>query len=287
MILSALVLSSLLGAPPDVIAVDNGAMRIEIDPRHFDVRFVGVPGGENFLDPAFRGERPGGDVERSVSGGLITLVYPFVDDAALANGPADVLDKGPRHAVLMGPVSPESGLRVRKEIRLADTEPRAVFTVTVLAAKPEPVEISVRNEARVPIGSILRIATGNDPLLVIDAPGPLELDMRELRSISVPPANIAYRIVLGALTESLFHVRENSAWSRQMADIHTPGTAYADKRNAVLVLDRPGNEYTATVNGAIGKVSSAAPAVFREIWEIGSERAAIRGAHPDPGETAH
>ncbi len=286
MVFSAWVVSLALGAAPDIVALDNGAMRIEIDPREFVVRFVGKPGGENFLDPVIQGERTPADAEHTPSAGLTTQVLPFPDDDALTHGPAEVLRQGPLHAVLMGPVSPENGLRVRKEFRLADTEARAVFTVTVLAEKPDPLEVTVRNEARVPIGSALSAATGDAPLQVIESPAPLELKMDALGPIDVPPADIPGRVMLGALTATLFHYRGQTRWAREVADVRLPVNAFPGGRNAVLVLDRPANDYTATLAGAPGKVTSAAPLVFRELWIIETGSAVTPAPRPGPGETS-
>ncbi len=287
MVLSAVMFMALWGAPSDAVVLDNGAMRIEIDPGRFNVRFVGAPGGDNFLDPVFRAVRAPADAGPPPSGGLITQILPFPDDAVLANGPAEVLDQGPGYVVLLGPVSPGNGLRVRKEIRLADTEPRAVFTVTVLSEKAGPTAIVIRNEARVPIGSVLRAATGRGPLQVIEAPGPLDLQVNNLVSIAVPLADMPYRVVLGALTEALFHVRGRVTWSRQMADIHAPGNVFPDQRNAVLELDRPANNYLAAMNGASGRVTSASPVVFREIWVIEAGIPVPGAPGPDADKAPH
>ena len=266
--LSALMVLMSAFASHDIIALDNGAIRVEIDPRWFNIRFVGVPGGENFLDPVFRGERPERDSTADRRDGLTTAIYPFLDDPVSKEARAEVADVGPHHAVLVGPLSTATGLRIKKEIRLGDTEPRAVFIVTVLSERQEPVEIAVHNIARVPMGTTLRPAVGIDPLQVIESPAPLLLDLNGLKSAAVPLAEVPGRVVLGALTESLFHVRGDLTWSRQSMTNYQQESKYIDNRNVVLTLDQTSYSYTANLVSSTAKVSAASPLVSRESWEI-------------------
>jgi hypothetical protein len=127
-----ILLQSFLGSP-NVVALDNGAIRIEVEPELFAIRFIGTPGGKNFLDPLYVRDSVRASEGPLESGGLTTSLDPAGPQAAeLSRGPTRTIDSGWYHLVLIGPVAEESGLRLRKEIRIDPREPKAWFTVTVL-----------------------------------------------------------------------------------------------------------------------------------------------------------
>lgn len=91
----------------EIITLENGPLRIEIDPAVFNVRFVGFPGGKNFVEPHFIEERDRSGSMWLDPGGVTTDLIPMEEeDAALRRGPAEVVEASDRHVVLLGAESP-------------------------------------------------------------------------------------------------------------------------------------------------------------------------------------
>ena len=110
----------------DIITLENGPLRIEIDPAVFNVRFVGFPGGKNFVESHHVEERERGGPGWLDPGGVTTDLIPLeAEDAALRRGPAEIIESSDRHVVLLGTESAELGVRIKKEIRLDQAEAKA------------------------------------------------------------------------------------------------------------------------------------------------------------------
>src|SRR5688572_14071968 len=94
-------LSSAMGAP---LALDNGKIRVELESRTFSVRFIGFPGGNNFLEPAHLTETELAGTGWLDPGGLFTDVLPVrTEDAMLRRGPAEVVEQRDDYVLLLGP----------------------------------------------------------------------------------------------------------------------------------------------------------------------------------------
>ena len=133
------------------IALDNSAMRVEVDPRLFSVCFVGLPNRSNFVEPTqptqeeIEGE---GWVD---PGGLHTDLVPYQgQDAAIRRGPADVVERTATSVVMLGPVSGTLKVRLKKEIELDEHKPRAVFKVSASPSRPKRFVLpcATRSESR-------------------------------------------------------------------------------------------------------------------------------------------
>jgi len=254
------------------IALDNGAIRVEVDPAVFSVRFVGRPGGRNLLDPAYisYAERNGG--AWLDPGGLVTDVIPLeTQDAALRRGPAEVIDQDADSVVLLGAVSETLGLRLRKEIRLEGAAPRARFTVTLLPTSPTPRTAALRNTARVPLGSVLRgdgEASIIRPFSGTDSTSGLVATAGSGWRIAVPPRTAAREVILGAFVPEAALELRDAVWRRRIAEMPAEESAAPYHSTFLCVLDDTSRVYGAVLQSALVEVSAASPLVFTEEWRL-------------------
>ena len=267
-----IILQSFLGAP-GVLALDNGAIRIEVDPDLFAVRFIGRPGGENFLDPIYVRDSVRISEGLVDSGGLTSAVEPAgLQSAALSRGPARVIDSGPYHLVLIGPVSEESGLRIRKELRIDPVEPKAWFIVTVLSLKKEAVELSVVNSARLPMGTAVSIpgSEGASFHALEDGIGTLPVDGAGGGSAIIPLSPRVARLIgrWGGPAGGVVIENATGIWIRKIEGALAEAPAYVDKASLVLSIDDEAMRYSVDLRSARADVDSATPLILREAWEL-------------------
>jgi hypothetical protein len=267
-----ILLHTLLGAP-EVLALDNGAIRIEIEPELFAVRFIGKPGGENFLDPIYVRDTVRNSEGVAESGGLTTIVEPMgLRAAVLSRGPARLIDSGPYHVVLIGPVAEESGLRIRKDIRIDPKEPKAWYTVTVLFLKKEPVELSVVNSATIPMGTTVstREPEGASLHALEDALGALEVEAVGGGVVFVPPSlRVAGRKGRwGGSAGGAAFKNPNGIWVRKIDGPLLDAQAYNDEAPLVFSINDKAMRYAVEMRSPRTSVDSATPLILREMWQL-------------------
>lgn len=191
----------------DAIVLDNGAMRVEVDTLVFSIRFVGFPGGANFVEPQFLADAARDGSAWLDPGGLTTDLVPMeAHDAALRRGPAEVLVQEPTRVVLLGAESPELGLRLKKEIRLDPSEARAYYIVTALSSRADGPMVAIRNTARLPLRTTVRIprkgttfapnpATEKSPWALVKSV--------DFWLVPIPPTSKVEALVLGGMSPAL------------------------------------------------------------------------------------
>jgi hypothetical protein len=267
-----LLLISAAIAQADLLVLDNGAMRVELDARLFSVRYVGLSEGKNFVEPLAVAKEVRHGTEWADPGGLHTDVLPFDDkEAALRRGPADIVEHTDHSVRLVGPPSPKYGIRTEKEIRLHANKPRALYSVIVRAVSEESGEWAVRNTVRVPLRSTLRVDRADGTIAALagtESILPAVVKSSNYWLIPVPPAGRMKGVALGAFVPRVRLQNESGVWTRRLVTM--PGTAKQTPQQStfVCVLDNETRSYGAMLQSETAKVSPLAPLVFREEWTI-------------------
>ncbi len=276
-------LSAAVGGP---VALDNGKIRIELDSRTFSVRFVGVPGGRNFLEPVHLtpAELDGrGWIE---PGGLITDVLPIQpEDAVLRRGPADLIERRDDYVLLLGPEHPESHWRVKKEVQLVRDAAALTYKVTVLTSLKDERDLRIRNTARNAWSGAL--------IAPVDA-GPMKLVRGRFEGVEkilkypedsyvfpLHSKNRRSRAVLASPASELTMNTEFGVWTRRLEIQSSLEEPEAENRMGMMaLLDDDTHIYESALEGAQSGVNVGAPLVVIEHWTIGPP--AGMPVHKDP-----
>lgn len=267
----AAVLFSSVGAP---LALDNGKIRIELEPRTFSVRFIGFPGGNNFLEPAHLTQTELAGTAWLDPGGLFTDVLPVrSEDAVLRRGPAEVVEQREDYVLLLGPEHPESRWRVKKEVQLARDAAELTYKVTVLSALKDERDIRIRTTARL---------DWSGALLVPVAPGRMSLvrgafeDVSELlefpeETYTVPlrSRKLRTRAVLSSASPEVTMATDFGVWKRSL-EIRSalPDPEAENRIRTLALLDDPSHTYEAALEGAQSGTNVGSPLVVVEHWSV-------------------
>ncbi len=285
MIASAVFLASALTALSAPIALENGALEIQVQPETFAIVSFRALTEANFVMPL----PVSGDAAQAAEwldpGGLVTDVLPSGEqDAALRRGPAAVVEREEGRLVLEGPVAAVSGLRLRKEIILGPRgDPSARFRVTVFATRSEAQRVYVRNTVRLPGRSTLRVARRDGtirPLAGAESIYPAVVKSLDYWLIPVPPTAAMKGVVLGALSSGLHETRGRAVWVRRVALPLADASAYDHGVNVLCLLDTPSGTFGAALQGCWAEVSVSCPLVFEEEWRVASRARLDGGERP-------
>jgi hypothetical protein len=265
------VAAGLALAEPTVI-LDNGAIRVEIDPQVFAVCYVGIPGEANFLSPLpvdAAARDPAAWVD---AGGLQTDLLPLTrQDAAVRRGPAKVIEQRKDYVALLGPPSAISGMQVKKEVQLLGTSPRARFRVSVLRVGAGEDAVSIRNTARVGPGVTLRLDRSEGAPRMLAGSETLEpyfVKSRKYWIIPVPSTSPARGVIAGALVSTVSVVNRSSVWRRHLAAAPRPGDVLPKDCSVLCLLDDPTQTYGVAMQGPTASVRSGAITALEEDWEV-------------------
>jgi len=266
--LNVLIASCIIAAAS--LVLDNGAVRVEVDPSLFSVRFIGMPGGTNFLEPLFVNETGRRGKDWLDPGGLVTDLIPCeARDAALRRGPAEVVVHDGQSLVLIGPPSEQMPLRLKKEIRLMGTEARVVFRVTVLSTSPEPLPLALRNTARLPHGVTLHVNKSDATIRSLadtDSIFPAVVKSSRYWLIPVPPAGPVDHVLLGAFVPELACQGNGGTWIRRIENMPADGQTVPQESTFLCILDNETRSYGAALQCARVPVDAGRPLVFTEEW---------------------
>lgn len=278
------VLSSAFGAS---LALDNGKIRVEVEPRTFSVRFIGLPGGHNFLEPVHLTATEIAGSGWLDPGGLVTDVLPVrSENAVLRRGPAEVVERRDDYVLLLGPEHPESRWRVKKEIQLARDAGELTYKVTVLSSLKDERDIRIRTTARL---------NGNGALTVPVAPGRMSLvrgayeevlNLLEFpdESYAIPlrSRKLRSRAVLSSPSPEVTMTTEFGVWKRRL-EIRSalPEPETKNRIRMLALFDDPTHTYEAALEGAQSGANVGSPLVVVEHWSVSS----VAGGEPIARET--
>jgi len=254
------------------IALDNGAIRVEVDPELFAVRFVGGPGGENFVESLYVPSEVRAGKAWADAGGIPTDLVPCEGrDAALRRGPAEVIEHTAHSVVLLGPLSETLYVRLKKTVEIDPREPSARYTVTVIATEPQPQTFAICNTVRVPPETRLRIERADGVLKVLAGAETVEAAAETSPAgwaISVPPAERLEGVVLGAFVPKVTHENDYGAWTREIVSMPADESDVPREATFLCFLDAVSVNYWAVLQGPRVEVRPSSPAVFVERWTV-------------------
>jgi len=263
----SLLVAAMISADP--VVLENGVLRIEIDPEVFSLRYIGFSGGRNFVEPI-----PFDDMKSVKAwldpGGLTTDVLPVAArDASIRRGPAEVLKQDALCLVMLGPVSAETQLQLKKEIRL-DPENAAVwYNVSALTPSPEKRSCFVRNMGRIPQGSTLRVKKQDVNIRTLQGKtslAPVVVKSMQFWLIPVPPTHRTENALLGAFVDTVEIQNREGLWRRRIHHM-PPDPDHADQESTfVCVLDDKTRSYGVALQSGRQELSAQSPVLFSEEW---------------------
>jgi hypothetical protein len=263
----------------DAVVLDNGAIRIEVEPQVFAVRFVGFPGGSNFLDPLYVSPDDRNGSAWLDPGGLVSDVVPIEGhDPALRRGPGEVLEKRTDYLALLGPASSQNGLRIKKEFALDASSAKARYTVSVTVTGPKAASCAVRNTARLANASTLRVEKSDGTIRVLagaDSVLPAVVNSNQYWIIPVPPTAPMKNVVLGAFVSKIVHVNKQGTWTRRIVNPPSDTKAVPSESSFVCLLDSETRSFGAAFQGATTPLEPCCALTFEEEWTLekrGNER---------------
>ncbi|NUM52993.1 MAG: hypothetical protein HUU46_05055 [Candidatus Hydrogenedentes bacterium] len=250
-------------------SLDNGAIRIEVEPRLFAVRFVGFAGKQNFVESLSVDEAVAAGTDWADAGGLHTDVIPYTDkDAAVRRGPAEVVEVRNDYIAMLGPPSEASGVRVKKEIQLDASAPRAQFRVTVQRAGAEPSTFALRNTVRLPVKSTVRLERTDGDIRVLAGADELVgvVKSRRYWLVPVPPTRALRGVVLGAQAPRMIVANDSGTWTRTLVNPPVDKSKVPNESTFLCVLDSGSGSYGAALQGALAQVKTGEFVTIEEEW---------------------
>lgn len=264
-------LASAFGGP---LALDNGKIRIELEARTFSVRYIGIPGGNNFLEPTHLTATELASTGWIEPGGLTTDVLPIrAGDAVLRRGPAEVVEQRDDYVLLLGPEHPESHWRVKKEFQLTRDTAELTCKVTVLSSLKEERDIRIRNTARLAWTGALTVPVEPGRMSLIrgkfEGVGELLLAPESAYQIPLMSTQARERAVLSSPSPEVRMVTDFGVWTRQLEIRSSLPEPEAEGRIRMLaLLDDGTHTYQAALEGAQSGVNVGAPLVVIERWTV-------------------
>lgn len=255
----------------DPVLLENSvSLRVEVDPLIFSVRFLGFSGGRNFLEPLHVSEEERAGKDWLDPGGLVTDLIPGISrDAALRRGPAEVVSQDRLSVVMLGPESPESRLRMRKEIRLSEHLPELTYRVTVLTDGETSSTGALRNTVRLPQGTTLRIRKEMGTLRPLTEGGNVTHAVVQSNLywlIPVPPTAPIETLLLGAYVPEVTIENADGLWTRRLTGMPDDPGRVPLQSTFLAILDDPTRSYGAALQGWSAEIRSNAPLTLSEEW---------------------
>lgn len=265
---------ALLSASSGPVALDNGKIRIELEPRTFSVQFIGVPGGDNFLEPIHLTATELDGAGWLEPGGLTTDVLPARrEDAVLRRGPAEVVEQRDDYVLLLGPEQPELHWRVKKEVQLARDTPELTYKVTVLSSLKGERDVRIRNMARMAWRGSLKVPAAAGPVGLLRGafPGFDDLLKESDTTFTIPllPPADRVRAVLTSPSAEVMHETPSGSWTRRI-EIYSalPEEGATNQIRMMALLDDASHSYQSALEGGQSGVNVGAPLVVIEHWSL-------------------
>lgn len=253
------------------VFLDNGHIRIEFSPEDFQVVFVGIPNGKNFLEVVkLERGKTAEDNEHKEAFSSDLLPYKGLDPV-LRYGPGVVKELSREHVVAESPLSTVYGVRIRKEIRLYPAQPKASMRVTVLSESDAPMDLAIRNTARLPQDSTIRVEKRGDSMKVLagaDSLAPWVVNSVRYWLVPIPPTSHADQVILGAVAEEVELENETGVWVRRILDMPRQPDMLPQQNSFLCLLDEKTHTFASVLQSPWFSCSKSKPLDFREVWTI-------------------
>lgn len=260
---------ALLGADSSV-ALDNGTVRVVVEPRLFAITFVGFSDKASFVSPldVSTALREGNGV--ADAGGLVTDLIPYdPKDAVVRRGPAEIVEQRDDYIAMLGPPSEISGARMKKEIQLDADAPRAHFRVTVQRVAAEAGSFAIRNTIRLPEKSTVRLERTDGDVRVLagsDVPYTGVVKSRRYWLIPSPPTKELRGVILGADATRMIVANDSGTWTRKIVEPPADKSKVPNASPFLCLLDSRTGSYGAALQGATMEIKSGEFITFEEEW---------------------
>lgn len=263
----------LLAVPVLPVALENDAVRVEVDPQLMSVRYFGPPDGPNLVEPLHvepRDRRLGDWLD---AGGVTWDVAGApAHDATLRRGPAEVLVHTATRVVLLSPPDPQSQFRIKLEFRLDTGKPEVAMAATLSTDDDtSSIPVSLRCAFRVRQGSLVgsydaRTAT----VFPLDQPkGNRGLPVTQWDGVLFDAgAADARPLVATAFGPSAVIDRAGYKLIREVEGGTAPPTDYARASNLHAVSDPRTHTYGLVMESPRAQVAVTSPLVYRESWRL-------------------
>lgn len=255
------------------VVLQNGYVRLELEPRTFSVRFAGFPGGKNFLEPVHLTESEIAGPNWVDPGGLTTDLLPARENSALLRrGPAEVVVQEERYVLLLGPEHPDSNWRVKKEYFLEKDTPEGRYKVTVTSARKTERRVGIRIAAQVVRAGQWEISGdfGVPGLMLGQYPDLASVTGADTPGYIVPLAGGRDRRRAVLAVPGAPEVTQQTpfgTWSRRLElASDTAGEGGPASPRLVLLLDDATHVYQAGLEAMQSGVNVGAPLVIVEHW---------------------
>ena len=255
------------------VVLENRAIRIEIDPQTFSLRYVGRPGGPNFLDPVYLTERQRNEGGWIAPGGFISDVLPVsARDPAMRRGPATVIEQRSDYVLLMGPLSLRNQLQVKKEYILPRDGDVLTYKLSILSPMKTPHDVSVRITAQLrwsgqisfpkPVHGPPRLVHGRYPEW-----NGIMGQADKFYAIPLAERSGRDRAVLRSRINQVSITDGNVIWTRS-ASVTSAGEAESRAVDFFALIDDQSNICQIAFEARQSGVNVGAPLVYVETWTL-------------------
>lgn len=271
MLINLLVI--MLANAPELIVLENQAVRLEIDPAIATIRCVAPKAGMNFLETLQLPDTKESSGEKVAPSGLSTaLVLDAGQRVIPFRGPAQVLRQTPLSVVLLTPESPGLPLKLQQEIRLIQNTSLIRYTATALNPDGEPVTAALRNTAQLPLGVTIRCHRSDGalrPLSGTDSNYPVVAKVLEYWHIAIPPSQrVGGEVSFGGYIPEITIHRRDDIWERRILTMPESPENIPEQSSFICHLDDVRHVYSASLQSEFAVVSVAEPLVFTEEWRL-------------------
>jgi hypothetical protein len=268
----AFIMLWLAACAANPIVLENGAVRVEVDPDLFSIQFIGLPGGRNFFEPVHISDVDHAGKDWLDPGGLVTDLVPLEQrDAAIRRGPAEVVARDDHSVVLLGPESPALHIRLKKELKLLGSEAKLRYIVTALGTSAETQKFALRNTARVPIPATLRVRRADATIRALSgakAPGPAVVRSNVFWLIPVPPTQRFDKLVLGAESLEVGVQNNDGVLTRRIVSPNIDPKTAPYEATFVCILDDVTRSYGAALQSSVAEIDATTVLTLAEEWTI-------------------
>lgn len=263
----------LLAAPVSPVAIENAAVRVEVDPQLLSIRYVGPPQGPNLVE-SLHVEARDRRLEDWLDAGGVTwdIASTPEHDAPLRRGPATVLAHTANRVVLLSPASTESPYRLKLEITIPGDRPEVTVTTVLSTEAIAPdAPVSVRCAFRLSPGALVGTYDARSATVYpLDQPPAAKgMTISEWDGILFDAGAPGSRpLVATAFGASAVIDRNGLKLVREVDGGTAAPEGYARAANLHAISDPRTHTYGLVMESPRAPIAIAAPLVYREVWRL-------------------